>query len=115
MPVPPVALVVNVNATVRALVNPLGVKSEQLASYSTTYGDTRVGVYLTDEEIAMLNGLPGAYGHTAVYDVATPPPDVYTYGDAEWWEPGLWNVRGAERRVLSPARRMPRGRVARRR
>lgn len=114
-PAPAYARTINVNMVVRAMVNPLGVKSEQLASYSTTWGDTRVGLYLTDDEMAALANLPGAQVRGRVYDIRTPAASE-VYGET-YWEPGAWYVmRGggpvSRRGTASPA--LPPGRVYRR-
>ncbi len=118
-PVPAYATSINANMVVRAMVNPLGVKSEQLASYSTTWGDTRVGLYLTDDEKEALGTLPGALVRGSVYDVVTPLPDDGTLCET-WWEPGLWFVtsgtRSGVRGVVrgAPIGAQPPGRVMRR-
>lgn len=111
-PAPIECRVVNANQATRTLSNPQGVKSEQLASYSTTYADVSAGLTLTDADREMLDGIPGmTMIRTGAYDVATPQLDAL--GCDEYWEPGLWHVRAAARR-LTPARALPRGRVARR-
>lgn len=114
-PPPAYATSINANMVVRAMVNPLGVKSEQLASYSTTWGDTRVGLYLTDDEKEALATLPGALVRGRVYDVHTPQPDVVATD--EWWEPGLWFVTATGARGVvrgAPLGTLPPGRVVRR-
>jgi hypothetical protein len=114
--------VVNINQAVRMLSNPQGVKTEQLASYSTTYGDATAGLTLTDADKALLNNIPGAtLTNVGVYDVATPritetapqQPDA-PYVDP-FYEPGLWHVRSAARRGRRVTRltELPPGRVAR--
>src|SRR3954469_12101850 len=72
-PVPAAAVVVNANMVVRTLANPLGVKSEQLASYATTYGDTYAGMALTPADMALLDTI-GSVRPTRVYDIQTPRP-----------------------------------------
>lgn len=68
-PVPPAARTVNTNMVVRVLANPMGVKSEQLASYSTTYGSAVAGMVLTDEDMSALDDIGGP--GVRVYSVRT--------------------------------------------
>src|SRR3954464_11943681 len=75
-PVPTAARVVNANMVVRTLANPLGVKSEQLAAFGTTYGDATAGMTLSAADMAMLDGIGGLSGQSRhVYDIRTPSPD----------------------------------------
>jgi hypothetical protein len=116
-PAPVECRMVNANMVVRTLSNPQGVKSEQLASYSTTYATTEAGLYLSPDDKAMLDGIPGATMlNASVYDVATPPFDPAVLVDGSWYEPGMWHVPAATRRRSLAGRvaQLPPGRVARR-
>lgn len=81
VPPPPAARVVNANMVVRNLTNPLGVKSEQLASFSTTYGSAAAGMVMSADDMAMLDAVPMS-GNPAVYDIRTPRPEPESYWPA---------------------------------
>lgn len=88
VPPPTQARVVNANMVVRSLSNPLGVRTEQLASFSTTYGDAGVGMVMLEGDMSMLDSIPTLVSRR-VYDVETPTANRQPFADESgwWWVP----------------------------